>query len=414
MGKMLIIIAVAFTSIFSSIIMGVMDKTGEIPTIVSEKLAENELDEIGSYALNYAIKYFDSNFDGTSETFSISNWNTINLQDGSGGSINNINYNYDNVNEEWTVKAIVSASLQGQTITDTTKAIIDYRFDKPESEVAGWDFDEGTGDTAGDETGGGSDATLEPPPGKRWVEGWGGGHWEETGMSWSNGQFDDGANSDAINEHVDAGTNSNQFLNTGTFTVTGWTKIDPGLLAWTANNIISNVDGSGNVNYTLYHLTRKFLIYTKMIWVFGVGTYTGNEEKVDVDKEYWFGGEDAWHFVVATYDENASGLPPNKARITIEVRNREEGWVLTESRIIDKWAPPESGDLTYMGGFPNEINDNILEWIGNFFDFIGSWIDPSSHTFDEIGVYDDILDPQEIQDLYDYNGVKLTNIRSWY
>ncbi len=401
MGKMLIILTVVLGTIFSAILINVHKDNAKLPDYITYDMVNSQLDNIGRFALNHGIRYFKDHYTSGS-SFSYANWQPIHMHSNL-GTINNITYS--NNGNEWFVNATVSKAINGQTITKTFRARLSYTFRKPLSEFQGYNFDQTQGNQLIDESGNGYDATIH-------------------GLSFEQGKFGSAVKSDKIWKYADTGTEPNQnFHPDMQFTIATWVKLDFPSGGWlgdwtmTSSNIVSNINPSNyRPAYTLYVVATRvrFLwwwISKKLRWVFSV---TRNSSPEYVDKTETFGNSEnmeTWHYVVASYDGKYSST---NAKISLWIKNTANGKIYSAYKIVPKMTDVPNNNITYIGSAPNEVVTGLWSFIRAILNLIGNILNPTGNIMDEMGIYNEILSPQQINSLITQNGVQELKLEDWY
>ena len=319
------------------------------------------------------------------------------------GTINNITYSKSG--NDWFVTTTVSKVVKGHTITKTFRAKLSYRFQKPASEFQGYNFDQINGNKLIDEAGNGYDATIH-------------------NLSVETGRYGNAIKSDHISEYADTDNSPNQnFSPDMQFTIATWVKLDFPSGGWlgswttTSSNIVSNINTSNlRPAYTLYVVATRirFLwwwISKKLRWVFAV---TRNSTPYYVDKTESFGNSEnmeTWHYVVASYDGQYSS---NQAKISLWIKNIANNKICSAYKIIPKMTDVPNNNITYIGSAPNEVVTGLWSFIRALINLLGNIFNPTGNIMDELGLYNEILSPQQINGLITQNGVKELKLEDWY
>ncbi len=401
MGKMLIILTVVLGTIFSAILVNVQKDNTKLPDLITYEMVNSELDNIGRFALNHGIKYFKDHY-SSGNSFSYSNWQPVNMQHNL-GTINNITYSKSG--NDWFVTTTVSKVVNGHTITKTFRAKLSYRFQKPASEFQGYNFDQINGNKLIDEAGNGYDATIH-------------------NLSVETGRYGNAIKSDHIWEYANTDNSPNQNYSPDMqFTIATWVKLDFPSGGWlgdwttTSSNIVSNINTSNlRPAYTLYVVATRirFLwwwISKKLRWVFAV---TRNSTPYYVDKTESFGNSEnmeTWHYVVASYDGQYSS---NRAKISLWIKNIANNKIYSAYKIIPKMTDVPNNNITYIGSAPNEVVTGLWSFIRALINLLGNIFNPTGNIMDELGLYNEILSPQQINGLITQNGVKELKLEDWY
>ena len=402
MGKTLIILTVVLGTVFSAVLINVQKNARHLPDMITYEVVNSELDNIGRYALSHGIKYFKDHY-SSGNSFSYGNWHEINMQRNL-GKINSITYTKDS-SGNWLVSATVSKVVNGHTISKTFTAKLSYSFQKPASEFHGYNFDQISGNKLIDESGNGYDATIH-------------------NLSFESGRFGSAVKSDHIWEYANTDNSPNHEYNPQMqFTIATWVKLDFPSGGWlgswttTSSNIVSNINPNNlRPSYTLYVVATRirFLwwwISKKLRWVFAI---SHGRHPQFVDKTERFGNSEnmeTWHYVVASYDGQYSS---NRAKISIWVKNIANGKIYSAYKIVKKMTAVPNNNITYIGSAPNEVVTGLWSFIRALINMFGNIFNPTGNIMDELGLYHELLTPQQINQLITQNGVQELRLEDWY
>jgi hypothetical protein len=384
MGKMLIIIIVVITAIFATITLTVQNKSSQVADTVTEQLDELRAKDIGAYALNYAIKlHGDGVISNTSIPAPLINdddpeyyEHALGTYDIMEGSIDNLYYSF----VDFTLpkdSLLIKASISHGTISGhKCETIVASTWGAIPSEVGDWSFDEGTGTDTEDGNDNSNDGTLINV---------------DEGTVWDTGQFGTAIHIDGTNDRVELEDGVSSTYD-DVMTVTVWALLDASFLDWGTFIAEQTDDGGWNVCWTLRGFILDLWFFQYVKYAFDVVTASTVEE-VQISKSSWQMDPYEWHFLVGSYDGTYS---ETEAEITIQVY--DEGF--SASKIIDKWSRRDSTNSVFIGG--RETNTS---WFGAF-----TCIDA---TLDEVKMFDSILTPAELADLYNNNATLVNEILYW-
>ncbi len=383
MGKSLFIGVLVLTVIFAAITITVQRHSSKVPEMLSENLAEQRAANLAAYALSYGIKQIDeekvqkTQIPIIGEGYFTQNFTDFNVLN---GTIDSLRYtaldaDKDAIKIIANVTAVVGADTVHHKSETTLDNVIDYH---PDEQVGCWSFDEGSGTTAADGSDSGNDGTL------------GGG---DSAPDWTTDTaYGDGAlYFDGNNDRVDLDTLVSSTYD-DVLTITCWTKLDPSFLDWGVLVAEQTNEGSWPVCWSLRARIFDIWIYKNVKYAFDVVTNSGVEE-VSISKDNFQMDVYAWHFIVGTYDGTYS---ETQAEISIQIY--DEGYKNT--KLINKWTRRDPTNTVSIGG-----RETTLDWFGPF-----TCIDA---ILDEVGLYDEILSDDVLDQLYQFNGVKKTEIIYW-
>ena len=377
MGKavVIMIMLLAVIVIVSSVTLSVGRRAGVIPETISGNEVKSDLMYLGAYALNYGIRNMpDTSLIPLDPSYHPSTFDQFNVLD---GSVDYIKYSaLDSGKDTIHIVANVSYGTEQHQSEAIMAPIIDPH---PAEQVGGWGFDEGGGPTASDGSGNENDGTLA-----------GGG----ASPNWStDAAFGGGSlHFDGTDDRVDLGSGVSSTYD-DVLTITCWSKLDPSFLDWgvlVAEQ--TNEGGNWPVCWSLRARVFDIWFYKNVKYAFDVVTNSGVEE-VSISKNNFQMDVYAWHFIVGTYDGTYS---ETQAEISIQIY--DEGYKNT--KLINKWTRRDSTNTVSIGG-----RETTLDWFGPF-----TCIDA---ILDEVGLYDEILSDDVLDQLYKFNGVKRTKIIYW-
>ncbi len=377
MGKAVLIGALIIIAIFAGILITVHKHTEKMPEIASENLAIMQAKHLGAYALNYGIKNKpDTSLIPLAPSYYPPTFSPFDVLD---GSIDYIKYSAFDSDKD-TIRIVANVSYgtnhhQSEAILASI-SIIDLH---PEEQVGCWNFDEGSGTTVADGSDSGNDGTL------------GGG---DLAPDWTTDTaYGEGAlNFDGNNDRVDLESGVSSTYD-DVLTITCWAKMDPSFLDWGVLVAEQTNESGWPVCWSLRARVFDIFIFKTVKYAFDIVASSGVKE-VAIEKNNWEMDIYAWHFIVATYDGTYS---ETQAEISIQIY--DEGYKAT--KIVDKWSRRDSTNTVSIGG--RETN---VPWFGPF-----TCIDA---TLDEVGLYDEILTNDVINQLYQFNGLKKTKTKIIY
>jgi len=380
MGKMLLIIVVVITAVFATITLTIQNKTSQAADTVAEQLDELRAKDIGAYALNYAIKLYGDNEVSDSSipyitddpgyySYPIGNFDIMD------GSIDYINFSFVDASSPKD-SLFIEAGVSYGTSSHKSEAIIASTWGAIPSEVGDWSFDEGTGTATEDGNDNDNDGTLVNV---------------DPGTVWTGGQFGSAIHIDGWNDRVDLEEGVSSTYD-DVMTVTTWAKLDASFLDW--GNLVAEqtTDGGWNVCWALRAFILDLWFFQYVKYAFDVVT-SSTVEEVQISKSSWQMNVYDWHFIVGSYDGTYS---ETEAEITIQIY--DEGF--SASKVIDKWSRRDSTNVVTIGG--RETN---LSWFGAFTCIDG--------TLDEVKIFDSVLTPAELADLYNNNATLVNEILYW-
>ncbi len=387
MGKILIILVVLFTVIFVAITLTIQDKTIKGTETISENLDELRAKDLGSYALNYAIKQYQEDdvtksqiplvdIGDTTSTYTLP-LNNFTVLSGE-GTINSIDYSFvdlDSTNQKDHLRMVTVVTF-GDSDPHVSEAILTLQGGIP-GEQGYWPFDETSGLGVDDANPNDHNGTLVNV---------------DTTTVWDTGMVGGGVHLDGFNDRIDLEPGV-QTTYDDQMTVCCWAKVDPSFLDW-GNLICEQTTQSGwPIVWTLRARVFDIWFFRTIKYAFDIVAESGVEE-VSIEKNGWQMDIYDWHFIVGTYDGSYS---ETHAEITIQIY--DEGFY--ESKIVDKWSRRDSTNIVSIGG--RETN----WWFFGMFTCIDA-------TLDEMRLYSTVLSQQEIDDLFTGNiSIETGNIIYW-
>ena len=120
---------------------------------------------------------------------------------------------------------------------------------------------------------------------------------------------------------------------------------------------------------------------------------------------------ETWHYVVATYNGQYSN---SKALIKIWVKNVANGKIYQASKVVERMSAVPNQNITYLGSAPNEVVTGLWSFIRALINMLGNIFNPTGNIMDELGVYHELLSPQQINDLMAHNGVQELTLENIY
>ena len=398
MGKSLFIGVLVLTVIFAAITITVQRHSSKVPEMLSENLAEQRAANLAAYALQYGIKRIKDEQIGKDSIPSGGGYYTdpstpFNVMN---GTIDSLRYSAFDADKDTikiiaNVTCIVGADTARHESEATLANVIDYH---PDEQVGCWSFDEGGGTTAADGSDSGNDGIL------------GGG---DAAPDWTTDtSYGDGAlDFDGDDDHVDLDTLvSSTYENN--FTVAAWVKPD---ITWDWG-LIAAEEGSWLLRSCV---TKGWWFFpAKVKFVFNIVTDSGfpfvSIQKTENDMTI-----NDWHYIVATYNHDYS---PTQAEISIQIAdeafkpgNTPSDWKAIE--YISK-VTREPGNSTFIGGWHDiDTHWTPWEWLNNIINHILESLVSFDGKIDEVMLFNRVMTDDEINQLYQFNGVKKPEIIYW-